>query len=200
MGSNTQLVARLSDDSGINIASLNPQNNIIATLDGKWSYSINEYYSSDKNNPEKGTAIYPLDTLKKGTHTLSLAASDTHGNRSSATINFSVVEGSGIAISDFSNSPNPFYSSSETNFHFTHTRAGEDLEATLIVYDFTGKPVSNIQYSIIESDYLVDLGKWEGKNADGSKISPGIYIARLFVRSLADGTQNDRAFKLIILN
>ena len=200
VGSNTQLVARLSDDSGINIASLNPQNNIIATLDGKWSYSINEYYSSDKNNPEKGTAIYPLDTLKKGTHTLSLAASDTHGNRSSATINFSVVEGSGIAISDFSNSPNPFYSSSETNFHFTHTRAGEDLEATLIVYDFTGKPVSNIQYSIIESDYLVDLGKWEGKNADGSKISPGIYIARLFVRSLADGTQNDRAFKLIILN
>lgn len=200
VGSNTQLVARLSDDSGINIASVNPQNNIIATLDSKWSYSINEYYSADKNNPKKGTVTYPLDTLKKGTHTLSLAASDTHSNRSSGTINFMVVDGSGIAISDFGNSPNPFYSTSETNFHFTHTRAGEDLEATVIVYDFTGKPLSNIQYSITASDYLVDLGKWDGKSGDGIKIGPGIYIARLFVRSLADGSQDDGAFKLIILN
>ena len=111
-----------------------------------------------------------------------------------------VVDGSGIAISDFGNSPNPFYSTSETNFHFTHTRAGEDLEATVIVYDFTGKPLSNIQYSITASDYLVDLGKWDGKSGDGIKIGPGIYIARLFVRSLADGSQDDGAFKLIILN
>src|SRR6185369_4001731 len=43
IGPNTQLFAQLTDDSGINTASADPLNNIVATLDDKWSYTINEY-------------------------------------------------------------------------------------------------------------------------------------------------------------
>jgi hypothetical protein len=200
VGPNTQIFARLFDNSGINITSINSQNSIIATLDNKWSYVVNDFYTADENTYQKGTLIYPLDTLKKGQHTLSLAASDTYDNRTSVSINFTVTGGTGIAISDFINSPNPFYSSSETDFYFTHTRAGEDLEANLIVYDLTGRPVTNIEYSVAASDYTVDLGKWDGRNEQGIKIGPGIYVARLFVRSLADGSQSERSLKLIILN
>jgi len=200
VGPNIRIFARLSDASGISITSIDPKNSIIATIDSKWAYSLNDFYESDTNKPQRGTVIYPLDTLKKGSHTLTLAASDTYGNRSTAVINFTVTEGSGIAVSDFSNSPNPFYATAETNFYFTHTRAGEDLQATLTIYDFSGRPLNDIQYSVSASDYTVDLGKWDGKNYQGIKIGPGIYVARLFVRSLADGSQSDRALKLIILN
>lgn len=200
VGPSTQIFARLSDASGINIASIDSKNSIVATLDNKWSYTLNDFYTSDKNNAQLGTLIYPLDTLKKGRHMLTLAASDTYGNRSIAAIDFVVTDGSGIAVSNFLNSPNPFYSSSETSFYFTHTRAGEDLEAVLTIYDFSGKPLNNIHYSVTSSDYTVDLGQWDGKNSQGIKIGPGIYVARLSVRSLADGSQCDRALKLIILN
>jgi len=201
VGSNTQLVARLSDESGINTSSINPQNNIVATLDGKWSYVINDYYSSDKNNFRSGGITYPLDTLTKGKHQLSLSASDTYNNRSTISVDFVVSDGTGISISDFGNFPNPFNSLGEpTTFHFYHTRAGEDLEAIITIYDIAGQPTSTIQYSIPFSPYQVVLGEWNGTNVDGTKYSPGIYVARLSVRSLADGSQSTQATKLIILN
>jgi len=200
VSSNTQLVAFLSDDSGINTASVNMQNSILATLDHKWSYVVDDYFVASKNNFEKGSILYPLDTLKKGIHQLSLAASDTYNNRSSVTINF-VVEGSGISINNFGNYPNPFYANKETTtFQFTNSRAGEDLEASLIIYDLAGQPLANIGYSIPSSTYQVDLGSWNGEHADGTKFSPGLYIARLLVRSLADGSENEQSAKLIILN
>ena len=199
VGSNTQLVARLSDDSGINTASINPQNNIVATLDGKWSYVINDYYSTKINDFRNGTISYPLDTLAKGKHQLSLSASDTYNNRSTVSVDF-VVHGTGISVTGFENYPNPFSSLESTTFHFYHTRAGEDLEATITIYDIAGRPSSTIQYSIPFSPYLVVLDEWNGMSVDRTKYSPGIYVARLSVRSLVDGSQSTQATKLIILN
>jgi hypothetical protein len=201
VGPNTKLVAYLSDESGINSATYNSQNEMIATLDNKWSYVVNDYYKSEINNYQRGVVSYPLDTLKKGAHQLSLSASDTHNNRTTTTVNFVVTDGSTISVNDFVNYPNPFNNSGEgTTFHFSHTRAGEDLEATLVIYDMTGQPLATLDYSIPSSAYQVDLEAWDGKTPGGTKFGPGIYVARLSVRSLADGSQNAKATKLIILN
>lgn len=201
IGPNTQLVGRLFDISGINIASTSVQNDMIATLDNKWSYIVNDFYATDKNNFQKGVIAYPLDTLKKGKHQLSLSASDTYNNRSTASVDFVVTDGAGINISHFENYPNPFNSTNQsTSFHFNHTRAGEDIEATLVIYDITGRPLSTLEYSISSSPYQVDLGQWNGESFDGTKYGPGLYVARLYVRSLADGSQSEQATKLIILN
>ncbi|GHM99670.1 peptidase C25 [Cytophagales bacterium WSM2-2] len=201
VGPNTKLVARLFDASGINMASVDPQKSIIATLDNKWSYVVNDYYYSDKNDFKKGTVIFPLDTLKKGAHVLSLTASDTYNNTSTTSVSFVVTDGIGITVGDFINYPNPFNSiSEETTFQFTHTRAGEDLGAAISIYDLTGRPVVTINYSVVSSNYQVDLGRWNGETASGIKIGPGVYVARLSVRSLADGSQSNRSIKLIILN
>lgn len=198
---NTKLVAYLSDESGINSATYNLQNGMIATLDNKWSYVINDYYKADANTFQRGKVSFPLDTLKKGAHQLSLAASDTYNNRATATVNFLVTDGSGIRVNDFVNYPNPFNNEGEgTTFHFSHTRAGEDLEATLVIYDLNGQPLASLDYSIPSSAYQVDLVEWNGKSPEGIKFGPGIYVARLSVRSLADGSENAKATKLIILN
>ncbi|HLZ15430.1 MAG TPA: hypothetical protein VKQ08_00220, partial [Cyclobacteriaceae bacterium] len=181
--------------------SLNPQNGLIATLDNKWSYDINDYYTSEKNDFTKGNVIYPLDTLKSGQHHLSLSASDVYNNRSTASVDFFVSDGSGLIIGDFGNYPNPFNPSAQpTTFYFRHTRAGEDLTATLVIYDITGQPLSTTEYSVPASPYQVDLGEWAGETGGGIKLGSGIYVARLSVRSEADGSQNDRTTKLIILN
>src|SRR6185369_3732635 len=108
-------------------------------------YVVNDYFMGDKNDFTKGTVIYPLDTLKKGAHQLTLTASDPYDNSSMASVNFVVSDGTGINLGDFINYPNPFNSNSEqTQFLFTHTRAGEDLEATMTVYELTGRSVVSI--------------------------------------------------------
>ncbi|MBS1489515.1 MAG: type IX secretion system sortase PorU [Bacteroidetes bacterium] len=200
VSANTQLFARLFDASGINTASLNPQKNIIATLDNKWSYILNDYYLADKDNFQKGTVTYPLDTLKSGRHHLALTASDTYGNTSTVSVDFIVAQGSGITITNFINYPNPFQRGQPTSFQFNQTRAGEDLEATLMIFDLYGNSVATISYSIPASTYEVQLGTWSGENTDGTKYSAGLYVARIAVRSLADGSENKQSTKLIMLN
>ncbi|MBS1487299.1 MAG: type IX secretion system sortase PorU [Bacteroidetes bacterium] len=200
VSANTQLYAQLFDESGINTASINPQKDIIATLDNKWQYLLNDYYTANKDNFRKGTVTYPLDTLKPGRHLLTLTASDTYGNTTSVSVNFTVAPGSGITVTNFMNYPNPFQSDQQTTFQFNHTRAGEDLEATLKIFDLYGHVVAAISYSVPASTYEVKLGIWNGENTDGTKFSAGIYVARVYVRSLADGSENEQSTKLIVLN
>lgn len=201
VGPNTQLVGRLADKDGINISSQNPANNMIAILDDKWSYIVNDYYFADKNNSEKGMVIYPLDTLKAGAHKLTLTASDTHNNATTASVNFVVSDGAGIVVGDFYCYPNPFNSASnKITFHFTHTRAGEDLDASIALYDITGQFITELSFEVTTSSYQVDLGEWNGENSMGTKFPPGLYVAKLSVRSLLDGSKNERSTKLIIVN
>ncbi|MFM9837202.1 MAG: type IX secretion system sortase PorU [Cyclobacteriaceae bacterium] len=198
VGPNTKLIARLSDNSGINISLWNPTKNITATLDNKQSFIINDYYVSDKDNFKSGFVIYPLDTLKKGKHTLFLSASDTYNNSSSKNIDFTVSDGSQIQIEQFANFPNPVVSS--TQFWFTHSRPGEDLQATITLYDIAGQVILSQDYEIAESQYQVALPEWNGEAPEERKLGNGLYLAKLFIRSMQDGSNNERIAKFIIMN
>ncbi len=198
VGPNTKLVVHLFDNNGINISNLNQTNNITATLDNKQIFILNDYYVSDKDNFKKGAITYPLDTLRKGKHVLSLTASDTYNNRSTKSIDFVVSEGSQLQIEQFANYPNPVIT--HTRFWFTHSRPGEDLQATIMIYNLTGQIIHAQEYNIQESQYQVSLPDWNGEGVEGRKLGDGLYLAKLFVRSLLDGSNNERIAKFIIMN
>jgi len=195
---NTKLVAVLSDMSGINISSADPQRSITAVLDGTKTFIINNYYQALPDLPTKGIVTFPFDDLAKGKHTLALSASDVYNNTAQKEVTFVVSDGNGIEVNQLANYPNPV--KSETKFWFTHNRPGEDLEATLVIYNLAGQIVLNQNYTIAESQYLVTLPEWAIDNAEGRKPGPGIYIARLFVRSLLDGSNNEKNAKFILTN
>lgn len=195
---NTKLVALLSDISGINISSTDPQRSLTAVLDGSQTFIVNNYYQAVNDNPAKGILIFPIDGLTKGTHTLSLSGSDSYNNTTLATIDFVVTDGNGLEINQLSNYPNPVIT--ETKFWFTHNRPGEDLEATLVIYNLAGQVLISQNYTIAESQYLVTLPDWSIDHAQGTKPGPGLYIARLFVRSLLDGSNNEKNAKFILTN
>lgn len=198
VGPNTKLVAHLSDQSGINVSPYNPANNIIATIDGKQSFTVNDYYISDKDNFKSGSLTFPIDTLKKGRHTLTLIASDNYNNVGSSSIDFVVSDGTSIVIEQLTNYPNPVISS--TNFQFTHSRPGEDLEASLVIYNLAGQIVLSQDYTIPESQYMVTLPEWNVEDPDGRKLSHGLYIVRLYVRSQVDGSNGEKSAKFILMN
>jgi hypothetical protein len=195
---NTKLVAVLSDASGINISSLDPQRNLKAVLDGAQTFIINNFYQALNDNPTKGIVTFPIDGLAKGRHTLSLSASDSYNNTTQVQVDFVVSDGNGIEVNQLANYPNPVVS--ETKFWFTHNRPGEDLEATLVIYNLAGQVLVSQNYTIAESQYLVTLPEWSIDNAQGTKPGPGLYIARLFVRSLLDGSNNEKNAKFILTN
>ncbi len=198
VGPSTRIVARLFDESGINISSAPTGNELIASIDDGEIIILNNYYSSDLNTYKKGFVDFPLDGLKKGKHTLTLSASDTYNNRKITSVDFVVTDGVQIQVEEFSNYPNPFNES--TTLEFTHTRPGEDLEAFITIYDLTGNMILNKTYDITTSQYRVTLGDWDGKSANGTKLGSGVYVGKVSVRSLLDGSKNEQFTKLIILN
>jgi hypothetical protein len=198
VGPNAKIVAKFFDESGINISSDPTGNEISASIDNGDAFNLNDYYYANLNNYKTGSLTFPLDGLEKGKHTLTLSASDTYNNRAIGTVDFVVTEGDQIQIEEFSNYPNPFYES--TILEFTQTRPGEDLEVYLTILDLAGKVILNQTFEVFSSQYRVTLTEWDGKSASGTKLSQGVYLGKLSVRSLLDGSKNEQYTKLIILN
>ncbi|MDH4058349.1 MAG: C25 family cysteine peptidase, partial [Cyclobacteriaceae bacterium] len=197
-GSSTLLLAKLSDQSGINIANYGVGNNLVAILDNDQTFELGEYYVAKLDDYTQGTIHFPMEDLAPGKHTLEVKAWDVYNNGSSSRINFVVTSDNQLIIEELKNYPNPF--SDITTIQFSHNRSGEDLEAFVTIFDNAGRPVATMNYEIANSQYLVTLLDWNGTNTAGSKLGNGIYLLRLSVRSLLDGSKNEQISKLIILN
>lgn len=194
---NTVLVARLSDEHGINISGYGIGNSLTAVLDGE-AFILNDFYIADVDDYTRGTVTFPLENLSAGRHTLTLKAWDTYNNPAQATIEFLVTETENLVIESFGNYPNPF--STSTQLSFTHNRSGDDLEGTLVLYDITGHILHSAEFSIPSSSYQVDLLELtQGVNLPKNQ-SGGLYFARLSVRSLTNGSKNEQVTKLILSN
>ncbi|TXI69113.1 MAG: type IX secretion system sortase PorU [Cyclobacteriaceae bacterium] len=198
VGPSTRIVALLYDANGINITNFPEGKQIYFALDDGEPQVINDYYLADVNTDKSGVLIYPLDGLEKGNHTLTLTVSDTHNNTTIVSVPFVVTDGSRIEIEEFVNYPNPF--EGLTTFEFTHTRPGEDLEVCVSIVDLAGNKILEQHYEVLASQYRVTLAEWDGRSASGSKLSRGIYVGKLSVRSLLDGSKNEQFTKLIVLN
>ena len=195
---NTLLVARLSDENGINISGFNPLNSIVATLDGEVSYELNQYYSADVDNFRKGWVQFPLNDLEEGEHVITVRASDTYNNSSEASIEFYVTERSQLVIDKLQNYPNPVVN--QTAISFTHNRSGDDLEGNLQIIDRNGGMVNSFDFFIPDSKATVELINWDGTDKNGAKVNRGLYIFKVVVRSLSDGAQNQKYQKLVLIN
>jgi hypothetical protein len=193
---NTQLLARLSDDSGISISGYGIGNSLVAMLDDEVTFILNDYFETDLDDFRSGTIQFPLNNLKPGQHFLTLQAWDTYNNPARATIQFVVTDGPGLKIEEFANYPNPFQSS--TQLYFRHNQSGADLEAKMMIYDLTGRLLQSYDFAIPDSPYEVDLVTLDKADIFVENLGSGIYLARLIVRSLADGSQQERVTKLIL--
>jgi hypothetical protein len=196
---NPELVVRLRDNSGVNISGYGVGNSLVATLDDDAAtYILNDYYIADADNSAQGWVSYPLHGLSPGRHKLNVKAWDVYNNASTATIDFIVTDGEALVIESFGNFPNPFQE--KTTLFFTHNRTGDELEAELFIYDLAGNRISELDILIPESSYQVNLMEFDNSGDVDKKLSPGVYLARIHVRSITNGSKNEQVTKLVILN
>lgn len=192
------LIAQLSDDSGVNISGYGIGNSIVAVLDDNETFVLNDYYMAEQDDYSQGSLEFMLPQLSPGMHTITLRVWDTHNNPGLARINFRVSGTNDLLIESFANFPNPV--KEKTQFYFTHNQAGNDLDAQLLIYDYTGQALLDYAFSVSESTQQVNLIELSVSENTGKKLPPGLYLARLIVRSLADGSKNEQVTKLIIAN
>ncbi|MGC3943977.1 MAG: type IX secretion system sortase PorU [Chryseolinea sp.] len=195
---NTMLVVKLQDASGINISDNGTGNSLSAILDGTTSFSLSAYYVAATDDFTKGWVQFPMEGLVPGRHSITVQAWDVFNNPAEATVDFIVTDGEALMIEDFSNYPNPF--PNETSVYFTHNRSGDDLQAMLVLYMPTGQILKTYEFDIPQSAYQVDLLDIDAFAEFGKKLPGGVYLARLAVRSVTNGSKSERVTKLIVVN
>ena len=192
-------IAKLSDESGINIISNNIENNLLLTLNKArdTEYTLNEQYQTDLNTYKTGSVTYQLKDITKGSHTLEFKASDNHNNSSKSYTEFIIEEEADLALEHVLNYPNPF--TTNTGFYFEQNQVKHsNIEVLIQIYTSAGKNVRTIIASIDADKKLVGPISWDGKDDYGDTIGKGVYLYRIKV-SAENGTKAEQIEKLVIL-
>jgi hypothetical protein len=136
--------------------------------------------------------------LKGGNHRITVTAFDIAGNQTTATVDFNVQGQNSLVVSKTFGWPNPFKDKVKIGFY--HNRSGEDLVGALTICNSMGQPIHHIEFEAPASPFSTQITEWDGTNPEGSKLPSGLYILRLSVRSLLDGSKSEVFGKLILSN
>ena len=202
-GANTNaspnLIAKLSDLSGINTSLTAVDHDIVGILDGDESNPIimNDFYQTELDDFTKGKVIYRLRDLTVGPHTLKLKAWDTYNNSSETILNFVVVSDTSITLDNVLNYPNPFVN--YTEFWFNHNKPDEPLDVQVQIFTVSGKLIKTINQQVQTNGNLVRNIVWNGLDDFGNKLGKGVYIYKLKVTSTISNISSEKYEKLVIL-
>ncbi|ARV06343.1 hypothetical protein BTO04_06350 [Polaribacter sp. SA4-10] len=193
------LIAVLSDFSGINTSITAVDHDIIGVLDGDTTNPIilNDFYETELNDFSKGKVTYKLRDLEVGPHALKLKAWDTYNNSSEVTLNFVVISNTILNLENVLNYPNPFVN--YTEFWFNHNKPNELLEVQVQVFTVSGKLVKTINQNVQTNGNLARSITWNGLDDFGNKIGKGVYIYKLKVKSTISNLVSEKYEKLVIL-
>ncbi len=197
-GNSPSLLIRLFDESGINISKKGLGQDITASIDGSPLIVMNHFYRSDQDDFRKGWISYPLNNLEEGPHEIVVKAWDTYNNSSESNIKFVVGSLKKLEIRKLTSNPNPFRE--QTELSFEHNRAGDDLAVRAQLISIRGELVRTMDLQFENSNSVVYLLDWDGTGPSGKKLETGLYILKVFVRSLQDGSQSILTTKITLIN
>jgi len=178
-GQNPMLLALVDDESGINTTGAGIGHDIMATLTGptKNAYCLNDYFIAELDQPGKGSITYKMQDLADGDYTLTLKVWDIYNNSSMASIDFTVVNNSGMVIENVFNAPNPV--TDETHFVFDHNQVGNNVKVDIYIYDIMGRWVNTISETVSGASARIDPIRWNGRGAGGANLRNGVYVYRI---------------------
>lgn len=171
------LVAKLSDENGINTISNGIGHDIVATLDGDNSSAIvlNSFYRSDIDSYQSGIVNYKYAQLAEGSHTLTLKAWDVFNNSSETTISFTVAKNISITITNMVVHPNPFMENVVVEFETN--LFDSPVDAHLEIFNINGSLVaSTTSQKLLSQGYKAGMLTWDGRSVSGAAVLPGIYL------------------------
>jgi len=197
-GPNPVFFADISDASGINLSTASIGHQITLTMSNSTQVIIlNQYYTAALDDFTKGKVQYPFYNLAPGSYTLHFTVWDTYNNSTQESLEFTILNTAKIQLDHVLNYPNPF--TTNTTFHFDHNRFGDDLLVQVQVYTVSGIMIKNLEETVYNSPSHISGLSWNGLDEFGSKIGHGVYVYKLKIRSLTDGSTTHVYQKLVLL-
>lgn len=190
-------VARLWDQSGVNIGGSSIGHDMMLIIDNQpsQSYNLNAYYEAIPGE-EEGIVKFSIPALTPGRHTAEFIVWDVQNNSSSHTFTFEVVPGLQPFFAELAATPNP--ARSEVQFRLYHNRPESKIKVNVMVYDMTGRLLWRHETqgsSELMKAYIVT---WNLTDQSGARLAPGVYLYRAAIRS-DQSKEATKANKLIIL-
>ncbi len=180
------LVARLSDNTGLNMSSAGVGQKMTLTIDGRTTY--NDLASSFVLDPTpqagamSGTLYYQIPEMAKGLHTLTLRVWDIDGNFADASLQCNVRTDLKPEIYEVYTTDSP--AREQARFYVRHNRPDQIVNVNVAVYDLMGRPVWSGQTESRSDMETSSPLVWDLRNEGGQRVPRGIYIYRV---ELTDG-------------
>lgn len=180
------LIARISDDNGINLSSAGITGRMVAILDGSQRFTdIASYYTPSDDGSASGVINYPFEDLEPGPHELTLRVFDVANNVAETTIRFNVVAGLPVHTFKIYCDANP--ASVEANFYVIHDRPDQLITVTITVYDLLGHPLWSDTVTGVSDMLSSTPVTWDLSDGAGRRVGRGIYIYRATVGTPGEG-------------
>lgn len=193
---NPILIAKVFDDIGINIIGSGIGHDPKAILDDNETHKIGDFYESELDNFRKGIINYPFFDLTEGHHSIVVKVWDVANNPGEGKINFVVANSAQAALKNIFNFPNPFHYS--TTFNIEHNRPNEKLDIQVQIFSASGALIKTIDREIKSEGTRVTSITWDGTDDNGARISSGVYVYRLVLKT-TDGQVKDESNKLVFI-
>jgi hypothetical protein len=196
VNTNTTLIVRLFDESGIHISGRGLGQDLVAWLadapENKWI--LNENYMAQHDDFQRGEVTLPLNGLKIGKHELTVRAWDNHNNMTEATVTFWV--GNEVVIESLLCYPNPV--NDQAMFVFTHNQPGQFLRAELQIFNATGAMVRKFTQNIDNAPLEVNMFEWDIRNDGMKPLENGLYFYKLYLWNVNTGQHASKSARLLI--
>lgn len=179
---NPMLIARVSDDTGLNMSSAGVGHQMTIRIDDNMNFTdVSSSFTPDSDGSPAGTILYQLPELAAGNHSATLKVWDTNGNSTSAAIDFFVNPDVAPKIFDIYSDANP--ATTEANFYVTHNRPDATLTVKIEVFDFNGVLVWSSETQGRADMYASAPVRWDLTGRTGTRVGRGIYLYRATVTS-----------------
>lgn len=195
--SNPVLIARISDDIGINTVGGGVGHELTGTLTNGEPIILNDFYESILNNYKVGEINYPFNNLSEGSYNLKVKVWDVSNNPTEAIINFVVISADQIKIEKLFNFPNPL--TDKTTFSFEHNKPNQELVLTIDIFNMKGQKVKTLSEKYDSPGTRSASIEWNGTDDLGAPLSNGVYPYRLTIKS-SDGKIVSSSNKLLIIH
>lgn len=188
-------VAKVRDESGINISSSGIGKQMTLIVDGRRIYEdLVDQFTPDIDDYLAGEVQYTIPTLDDGKHTAQFIVWDNAGNSSSRTLNFEVDADKKPSVNVYTDATP---ATTGVTFYITPDLPSEGLHSHVAVYDLSGRMIWDGQGEDSGNPAMPLKTYWNLTDRGGARVPRGIYIYRCTV-SDSEGKETTIAKKIAV--
>jgi hypothetical protein len=190
----SELVAALTDTSGIAILGTSPGNSLLLELDDTgFMADVTSSFAYDPDSYTSGQLVFPLPgDLAHGRHMAALHASDALGNVGSDTLSFEIVPTEVADINAVTLFPNPTPGYCRLVFELS-----DAMKVQWDIYTVAGNRLRSIRATLGAGPQILE---WDGRDGRNDEIANGTYLYVLRgLGAAVDGREIRKTGKLVVM-